>query len=98
MRRIGHELNDRKRVTMKRANAFIGSPIERIEDLRFLRGKGKFIDDLNHKGQWYGAVVRSAVPHGRIRNIDVLGALKMTGVKAVITAKDIDVPIPTIPF
>ena len=33
---------------MKRANAFIGSPIERIEDLRFLRGKGKFIDDLNH--------------------------------------------------
>jgi aerobic carbon-monoxide dehydrogenase large subunit len=83
---------------MKRANAYIGSPIERIEDLRFLRGKGKFIDDLNHIGQWYGAVVRSAVPHGRIRNIDVSAALKMTGVKAVITAKDIDVPIPTIPF
>ena len=83
---------------MKRANAFIGSPIERIEDLRFLRGKGKFIDDLNHKGQWYGAVVRSAIPHGRIRNIDVSAALKMAGVKAVIDAKDIDVPIPTIPF
>ena len=51
---------------MKRAPAYIGSPVERIEDLRFLRGEGKFIDDLNHEGQWYGAVVRSAVPHGRI--------------------------------
>jgi len=34
---------------MKRANAFIGSPIERIEDLRFLRGRGKFVDDLNFR-------------------------------------------------
>ena len=83
---------------MKRANAYIGSPVERIEDLRFLRGEGKFIDDLNHEGQWYGAVVRSAVPHGRIRNIDVSAALNMPGVKAVLTAKEIDAPIPTVPF
>src|ERR1700685_268692 len=83
---------------MKRANAFVGSPIERIEDLRFLRGRGQFIDDLNHEGQWYGAVVRSAVPHGCIRSIDASAALKMPGVKAVITARDIGAPIPTVPF
>ena len=83
---------------MKRANAFIGSPIERFEDLRFLRGRGKFIDDLNFEGQWYGAVVRSAVPHGRIRNIDTSAALQMPGVQAVITSKDIDIPLPKVPF
>jgi aerobic carbon-monoxide dehydrogenase large subunit len=83
---------------MKRANAFIGSPIERVEDLRFLRGRGKFIDDLNHEGQWYGAVLRSAIAHGRIRNIDVSAALRMPGVKAVVTAKDVGSPIPTVPF
>ena len=82
---------------MKRANAFIGSPIERIEDLRFLRGRGQFIDDLNFAGQWYGAVVRSAVPHGRVRNIDTSAALRMPGVKAVITSSDLDIPIPRIP-
>jgi carbon-monoxide dehydrogenase large subunit len=83
---------------MKRSNAFIGSPIERIEDPRFLRGCGKFVDDLNFDGQLYGAVVRSVVPHGRIRNIDTSAALQMLGVKAVITAKDIDIPIPRVPF
>jgi carbon-monoxide dehydrogenase large subunit len=83
---------------MKRANAFIGSPIERIEDLRFVRGRGKFVDDLNFDGQWHGAVVRTAVPHGRIRNIDTSVALQMPGVQAVITAKDIDSPIPKVPF
>src|SRR6516162_1257461 len=83
---------------MKRANAFIGSPIERIEDLRFLRGRGQFIDDLNFAGQWYGAVVRSAVPHGRVRNIDTSAALRMPGVKAVITSSDLDIPIPRVPF
>ena len=33
---------DRKRTT----NAFIGSPVERIEDFRFLRGRGQYVDDL----------------------------------------------------
>ncbi len=83
---------------MKRANAFIGSPIERIEDLRFLRGRGQFVDDLNFEGQLHGAVVRSVVPHGRIRNIDISAALRMAGVRAVITAKDLDIPIPRVPF
>jgi carbon-monoxide dehydrogenase large subunit len=83
---------------MRRANAFIGSPIERIEDLRFLRGRGKFVDDLNFEGQLHGAVVRSVVPHGRIRSINTSEALQMPGVKAVITSKDLDIPIPRVPF
>ena len=31
---------------MRSVNAFIGSPIERLEDLRFLRGRGEYVDDV----------------------------------------------------
>jgi carbon-monoxide dehydrogenase large subunit len=83
---------------MRRVNTFIGSPVERVEDLRFLRGRGQYLDDLTCAGQWHAAIVRSPVAHGRIRAIDPAAALAMPGVNAVLTAADIGAPIPTIPF
>jgi len=83
---------------MRRANTFIGSPVERVEDLRFLRGRGQYLDDLTRAGEWHAAIVRSPVAHGRIRAIDTAAALAMPGVNAVLTAADIGGPIPTIPF
>ena len=35
--------------TRRATNAFIGSPIERLEDLRFLTGRGQFTDDLTNE-------------------------------------------------
>jgi CO/xanthine dehydrogenase Mo-binding subunit len=69
-------------------NAFIGSPIERREDLRFLRGRGEYLDDLLPDGLVYAVILRSSVAHGRIVAIDTAAALKIPGVHAVITAKD----------
>jgi carbon-monoxide dehydrogenase large subunit len=83
---------------MRSANTFIGSPIERVEDLRFLRGRGQYLDDLTRAGQWHAAIVRSPVAHGRIRSINAVAALAMPGVNAVLTVADIGKPIPTIPF
>src|SRR5258708_30729673 len=83
---------------MRRVNTFIGSPVERVEDLRFLRGRGQYLDDLTRAGQWHAAIVRSPVAHGRIRSIETAAALAMPGVHAVLTAADIGRPIPTIPF
>jgi carbon-monoxide dehydrogenase large subunit len=83
---------------MRKANTFIGSPVERIEDLRFLRGRGQYLDDLDRPGTWHAAIARSSVAHGRIRAIDVTAALAMPGVKAVLTARDIGASIPVIPF
>ena len=83
---------------MKAANTYIGSPIERVEDLRFLRGKGQYIDDFKCEGLWHAAFVRSAVAHGTIRRIDATAALSMPGVHALVTAADIPRPMPTIPF
>jgi aerobic carbon-monoxide dehydrogenase large subunit len=74
---------------MRSVNTFIGSPVERIEDLRFLRGRGQYVDDLDREGQWHAAIVRSPVAHGRIRAIDPTAASAMPGVRAVLTAQDI---------
>ena len=79
--------------TQSATNAFVGSPIERVEDLRFLTGRGQYIDDLASVHALHAVVLRSSVAHGRIRAIDAKAALARPGVHAVITAADIgDVP------
>ena len=81
-----------------RRNAFVGSPVERIEDVRFLRGRGQFVDDLARDDPLHAVILRSAVAHGRIRSIDVSAALSCPGVHAVVTAADIGASVPTIPL
>jgi aerobic carbon-monoxide dehydrogenase large subunit len=83
---------------MRRVNTLIGSPIERVEDLRFVQGRGQFVDDLNRPGQWHAAIVRSPLAHGRIRSIDASAALALPGVRAVVTARELGPQIPLIPF
>ena len=41
---------------MRTVNSFIGSPIERLEDLRFVRGGGQYVDDLHRPGMLHAAV------------------------------------------
>ncbi|HZT52592.1 MAG TPA: hypothetical protein VFA22_11685 [Stellaceae bacterium] len=79
-------------------NTFIGSPVERIEDLRFVRGRGEYVDDIVRDGMLHAAIVRSPVAHGRIRAIDTRAALAMPGVRGVLTAKEIGDPVPVIPL
>ncbi len=83
--------------TQHTRNAFIGSPIERLEDLRFLTGRGQYVDDLTLDGVLHAAILRSSVAHGRIRSIDTAAARARPGVRAVITAADIGA-VPIIPL
>ena len=83
---------------MRAANTYVGAHTERVEDERFLRGIGQYLDDLTRPGTWHAAVYRSAVGHGRIVAVDASAALALPGVRAVLTAADIDGPIPVIPF
>lgn len=80
----------------------IGSPVERVEDFRLLRGRGTYVDDLHRAGMLHASILRSSVAHGRIRSIDVSAALAMRGVHTIITAEDIshelNGSIPTIPL
>ena len=78
----------------QRPNTYVGAAIERNEDLRFLRGRGCYLDDLVRPGQWHAAFVRSPLAHGRIVRIDTTAAMAMRGVRAVITGADIGPIIP----
>jgi len=83
---------------MRTVNSLIGSPIERVEDLRFLRGRGQYVDDVTREGLLHAAILRSSVAHGRIRSIDTSVALALPGVHSVITAKDIGNRVPRVPM
>ena len=78
--------------------ALIGQPVDRAEDLRFLTGAGKFVDDLEREHMLHAVVLRSGVAHGRIRSLDASAARAIKGVHAVITAADIGETIPLIPL
>jgi aerobic carbon-monoxide dehydrogenase large subunit len=57
----------------------------RKEDPRFLRGKGRFIDDLQLPGMLHLAVLRAPVAHGRILSVDISAAEAHPKVKLVVT-------------
>jgi carbon-monoxide dehydrogenase large subunit len=79
---------------MTRSNAYIGSPIDRIEDLRLLAGAGTYVGDLKPDNLLHAVILRSPIAHGRIRKIEATAARSLPGVTAVITAAEIgEVPI-----
>ena len=82
---------------MRTANSLIGSPVERIEDLRFLRGRGEFVDDVLRAGVLHAAILRSSIAHGRIRSIDCSAGLTWPGVRAIFTAADVNQDIGNVP-
>ena len=83
---------------MTLSNALIGSAIQRVEDLRFLTGRGCFVADLAAEGLLHAAIFRSPVAHARLRGIDTKRARALPGVAAVITAADIGDSLPFIPL
>jgi carbon-monoxide dehydrogenase large subunit len=66
----------------------IGDRPKRREDLRFLTGQGRYLDDLAFDGVTYAVVLRSPHAHAEIRAIDTAAAKRMPGVLAVLTAAD----------
>ena len=78
----------------------IGQSVPRFEDLRLVRGGGRYVDDIVLPGLAYGHVLRSPHAHARIRSIDVSKAKAAPGVLAVLTGADWqasgfgDLPVP----
>ena len=83
---------------LRNTNSFIGSPVERREDLRFLRGRGTYVDDLAPAGLLHAAILRSDVAHARLRGVDARAARARRGVHAVITARELGATVPLIPL
>ena len=64
--------------------------VRRTEDLRFLRGGGRYVDDIAPEGALHAAFVRSPVGHAELRGVDASDAAAMEGVACVLTAADLD--------
>ena len=66
----------------------IGAAVLRLEDDKFLRGAGRFVDDIEIPGALHCHIVRSPYAHARIRSIDTVDACAATGVVAVFVGAD----------
>jgi aerobic carbon-monoxide dehydrogenase large subunit len=60
----------------------------RLEDRRFLTGKGRFVDDITLSRQCYMALVLSTHAHANVISVDTSEAEAMPGVIAVLTGED----------
>ena len=69
--------------------ALSGQPLRRLEDERFLTGRGRFTDDVSRPGQVHAIVVRSPHAHAVITGIDTAEAAAGLGVLGVFTAADL---------
>ncbi len=66
-----------------------GTSRRRVEDERFLRGAGRYVDDIAVPGALHGHVVRSPHAHARILSVDTEAARAAPGVLAIYTADDL---------
>ena len=67
----------------------IGARVKRKEDVRFLTGTGRYVDDLPLARATYAYFLRSPHAHAGIKGIDLSAAEKMPGVVAIYTGKDL---------
>jgi len=67
----------------------VGKRVKRVDVLEKVTGKALFADDLRFEDMLYAKVLRSPLPHARIRRVDTSLAEELRGVRAVLTARDI---------
>lgn len=67
----------------------VNKPVKRIDAYEKVTGKAKFGADLEFADMLHAKVLRTKYPHAKILNINLEKALKIPGVKEIITAKDI---------
>ena len=66
----------------------IGQRVLRSEDYRFLRGRGKYTDDIQLPGMTHAVIIRSPLAHATIDKIDTAAASAMDGVVGILTSED----------
>ncbi|OAN72346.1 xanthine dehydrogenase [Sulfitobacter sp. EhC04] len=65
-------------------------PVKRTEDMRFLMGEGRYVDDIAPEGALHAYFLRSSVGHGVISELDVSDAAQSEGVHLVLTCADLE--------
>jgi len=68
--------------------ATVGKGVPRVDGPAKVTGDAIYTADIYLKGMLQGKILRSPYPHARILHIDTSRALKVTGVRAVVTGAD----------
>jgi len=76
-------------VTVTAGARFVGQRVARREDIRFLTGRGRYVDDIELPRILHVAFARSHVARGRIVTVDTSEAQALPGVKAIYVAGDL---------
>jgi carbon-monoxide dehydrogenase large subunit len=74
-------------VETKAKQRWLGQSVKRVEDARFIRGQGNYLDDIKLPGMLHMAILRSPFAHARINSIDTSRAQELPGVVAVVTGE-----------
>src|SRR5258708_14026534 len=69
---------------------YFGASVKRKEDPRYLRGEGRFVDDIKLPGMLHAAFVRSPYAHARITAIRTEAAKRLPVVASVFTFADLE--------
>jgi aerobic carbon-monoxide dehydrogenase large subunit len=77
--------------------SFVGMPLKRKEDARFLTGRSTFITDLKLPKVLHAVFLRSNYPHAKIRRIETGAAKDIAGVFGVYTSDDFPSDIGDVP-
>lgn len=73
---------------MAKEFSIIGAAVGRVEGADKVGGTAIYGADVHFPGTLWGRILRSPYPHARIKSVDVSKALKVPGVKAIVTGKD----------
>src|SRR5947208_3297111 len=68
---------------------YIGQPLRRREDFKFVTGKGRYTDDLKVPGMLHMAVLRSPHAHAIIKQVDLSAAKAAPGVRLALSGADL---------
>ncbi len=68
--------------------SIIGQSLPRIDAMDKVTGRTRYVADKKVQGALFGKVLRSPHPHARVLNVDTSRAVRMPGVRAVVTYDD----------
>src|SRR5258708_36945112 len=68
---------------------YLGQPLRRREDFKFVTGKGRYTDDLKASGMLHMAVLRSPHAHAIVRQVDLTAAKAAPGVRLALSGADL---------
>ncbi len=84
----GGSANEMKPAT--KGSSWVGAALPRLEDKRFLRGQGRYVDDIVLPDQLYAVFVRCPHGHARIKWLDLAKARNAPGVAAAYGGVDLE--------